>query len=133
MIKRIFPKIIQEVGFDFSWDNTRVWKLEAMTEEMDISELTWHFKIPFLNKTRGRYNLKPIDILTHPQKHKKEYERTQKADLIHPIDIMRNKGRWLILDGLHRLMKASLSGQTRVNVRKIPRTAIPKIRKESWV
>ena len=59
--------------------------------------------------------------------HKEEYARTMKADLIHPIDIMTNKGRWLILDGLHRLMKASILKMKTVKVRKIPRKMIPKI------
>ncbi len=52
-----------------------------------------------------------------------------KADLIHPIDIMQNKGRWLILDGLHRLMKASILNMQKVQVRKISRDLIPKIEK----
>jgi hypothetical protein len=44
-----------------------------------------------------------------------------RADLSYPIDIMENKGRWLILDGLHRLVKAYKNGQKTVKVRKIPR------------
>ena len=50
-----------------------------------------------------------------------------KADLSHPINIIQNKGRWLILDGLYRLIKAKILGYDNVNVRKIPRTEIPKI------
>lgn len=52
-----------------------------------------------------------------------------KADMKYPIDIMRNKGRWLILDGLHRLMKAYLLGMKKVRVRKIPRTKVKIIQK----
>ncbi|MBI2410835.1 MAG: hypothetical protein HYV32_03010 [Candidatus Kerfeldbacteria bacterium] len=34
---------------------------------------------------------------------------------------MKNKkGRWGILDGLHRLVKLYMAGQSTVNVRKIP-------------
>jgi hypothetical protein len=40
------------------------------------------------------------------------------------------RGRWLLLDGLHRLTKAKMTGQKKVKVRKIPREAIPKIKKE---
>ena len=50
-----------------------------------------------------------------------------RADLSHPIDIMENKGRWLILDGLHRLMKATIQEESTVQVRKIPREKIPEI------
>ena len=68
-----------------------------------------------------------MEIINDPEKYKDEYERTMKADLSHPIDIMKNKGRWLILDGLHRLMKAYIQGQKKVKVRKIPRERIPDI------
>jgi hypothetical protein len=40
---------------------------------------------------------------------------------------MENKGRWLMLDGLHRLMKAHLQGEKFVRVRIVPREMIPKI------
>ena len=69
----------------------------------------------------------PREVITVPVRHAKEYERVMGADLSHPIDIMQNKGRWLILDGLHRLTKASILGVKRVNVRKIPRNDISKI------
>ena len=50
-----------------------------------------------------------------------------KSDLRHSIDIMENKGKWLILDGLHRLAKAKILGHTKVKVRKIPCSEIPNI------
>ena len=127
VVKKEIPKIIQDVGFDFSWSEEKVWKLPLPTQEMDISELTWHFDIPFLWEGGGVYNLKPIDVINKPEEHKGEHERTMKADLIHPIDVMENKGRWLILDGLHRLMKASILGQKKVSVRIVPRDQISNI------
>lgn len=122
------PKIIEEIGFDFDWDEKKVWALDLPIEDMDINELTWHFDIPFLwTRPDGYYDLKPIDVLGNPEKYKDEYDRTMSADLSHPIDIMRWRGRWLILDGLHRLMKASLEGQKTVKVRKVSQGLIPKI------
>jgi len=37
---------------------------------------------------------------------------------------MENKDRWLILDGLHRLVKTKVLGKTKVEVRKISHTEI---------
>lgn len=125
-MKDEIPQIIKDVGFDFSWSEEKVWKLTIPVEEMDIQELVWHFDIPFLWED-GIYNLKPQDVIDFPDAHKKEYERTMKADLIHPIDIMENKGRWLILDGLHRLMKASILKMNTVQVRKVGREHTPDI------
>ena len=95
---------------------------------MDAKELTWHFGVPFLWED-GVYNLKPQEVIDNPNAHNKEFQRTMTADLIHPIDIMQNKGRWLILDGLHRLMKSVILDKEEVQVRKIPREVIPNITK----
>lgn len=123
------PKIIEEVGFDFDWDEGRVWALDVPATKMDVTELEWHFDIPFWNENSVRYSLQPRDVINNPEKHKVEYERTMKADLSHPIDIMQNKGRWLILDGLHRLVKSVILGKEKVEVRIIPREKIPEITK----
>src|SRR3989344_4778894 len=122
-MKEGIPEIIKNVGFDFDWSEEKVWILDVSVEEMDIGELIWHFDVPFLWEN-GVYNLRPQAVIDNPNEHKKEYNRTMQADLVHPIDIMQNKGRWLILDGLHRLMKASILNMKKVQVRKIPRELI---------
>jgi len=120
------PQVIKDVGFDFDWSEEKVWALDVPESEMGMDELTWHFEIPFLWEN-GVYNLKPQDVIDNPEAHKGEYERTMRADTSHPIDIMENKGRWLILDGLHRLMKLYILGDKTVKVRIIPREKIPEI------
>lgn len=124
-----FPQIIKDVGFDFSWSEEKVWALEIPVTKMNIDELSWHFDIPFLWEGDGIYNLKPQEVIDNPDEHQIEYERTMKADLKHPLDIMENKGRWLILDGLHRLMKASIQGSKEVDIRIISRDKISQITK----
>lgn len=121
------PQVIQEVGFDFSWSEPKVWALEIPAEELAVSELVWHFDVPFLWEKGGVYNLTPRAVMEQPDAHPEEYTRTIAADVTHPIDIMENKGHWLILDGLHRLMKLVMAGKTTVQVRKIPREKIPEI------
>jgi len=90
-------------------------------EKIDIKELEWHFEVPFWSTKNGYYDLKPNDVINFSENHQEEYNRTMKADLSYPIDIMKNKGSWLILDGLHRLVKAKILGETKVEVRKVPR------------
>ncbi|MBI4058734.1 hypothetical protein HY404_00685 [Candidatus Microgenomates bacterium] len=123
------PKIIEEVGFDFHWSEEKVWALDLPVEEMDISELEWHFDIPFWDKPGGFYDLTPNEVLANPKGYKEEFDRTMKSDLSYPLDIMFWKNRWLLLDGLHRLVKAKQLGMKTIKVRKIPKEAIPLIRK----
>lgn len=127
MVLKKIPKIILDVGFDFDWQEEKVWKLRYPIEEIPLKELEWHFEIPFWNTPSGFYDLKPSDVIQFPKKFKEEYERTMKADLSHPIDIMENKGRWVILDGLHRLVKLKILGKKKIQVRKIPHKEIPNI------
>lgn len=129
-MKRELPQIIRDVGFDFSWDERKVWLLDVPVEEIPITELTWHFDIPFWSKPNGFYDLKAQDVMDYPDDNRVEYDRTMKADISHPIDIMFWRGRWLILDGLHRLAKLSIQGTKTVKVRKIPTSAIPLIKKD---
>lgn len=126
--ERTIPQIIQDVGFDFSWSVEKVWKLAMPVEDLAITELTWHFDIPFWeSEGTDEYNLKPSTVMSQPEREPTHWKLIQHADTSYPIDIMQNKGRWLILDGLHRLVKLSLEGKTSVRVRKIPRDKIPEI------
>lgn len=123
------PKSVLEYGFDFSWDEEEVWKLMYPMEEIDISELEWHFEIPFWDWNDGHYNLTPNQVLDAPDKYADQYERVMNSDISYPIDIMENKGRYVILDGLHRLVKCKILRMNKVNVRIIPHSEIKNISK----
>ena len=129
-MKNKLPDIIKEVGFDFHWDSKKVWKLDIPVTEIDINELVWHFEIPFWEKDDSDdYNLTPKEVIEHKEGTKAHREKVEKADLSYPIDIMENKGKWLILDGLHRLVKTYELGHKKVSVRIIPREKVPEILK----
>lgn len=125
MTRLQLPEIIRQVGFDFAWENEKVWALDYPAEPMPVTDLTWHFDVPFL----GNYDLKPWDVLDYPERHPEEYARTMEADTDYPADIMHWRGRWLLLDGLHRAMKTVIMNKDTIQVRKIPKSEIPNIRK----
>jgi hypothetical protein len=125
---RDLPSIIHEVGFDFNWSNEKVWKLDLPVEKVDINELIWHFDYPFIWPIpEGYKSATPNDVLKNPNKFKDEYQRMMKADISYPIDMMFWKNRWLIMDGLHRLMQQFVAKESVVRVRKVPSSAIPLI------
>lgn len=128
-VAKPLPAHIRIYAFDFLWDNELVWNLKVPTETMDINELIWHFDVPWLHKEGGRFDLLPTEIMEHPELYPRQYQRTMDSDLSFPIDIMWNNDRWLILDGLHRLMKSVDAGEKRVMIRKIDRSMIPLIKK----
>ena len=126
-LTRKLPGIIERVGFDFDWDERKVWGLDVPSEEMTTVKLVWHFDIPFLQTQPDGHYVTPRQVIDWPDNHPEEYQRTMRADTSYPIDIMHWKGRWLILDGLHRLMKQTINGIEVVRVRRIPPSAIPLI------
>lgn len=128
-LEQVIPDCILEYGFDFDWDEKDVWNLNYPIEEIGIEKLEWHFDLPFWNWDNEWYVLKPIDVICTPEKYLSQYDRVMKSDLSYPIDIMENKGRFVILDGLHRLVKCKLLGMDKVRVRVIPRSEIPNISK----
>lgn len=120
-------ELVAKVGFDFSWDEKKIWALNEPVTSMSVKDLEWHFDIPFWNENGEIYNLSPRDVMDYPELHEVEWQRVQKADTSHPLDVIENKGRWMLLDGLHRLVKLHLEGKKNVLVRIIPHSRIPEI------
>lgn len=123
------PKSVLEYGFDFDWDEEDVWRLDYPAQEISIEMLEWHFDVPFWNWNDEWYVLKPTDVINDPLKYKSQYDRIMDSDISYPIDVMPNKDRLVILDGLHRLVKCKLLGMNKVMVRIIPRSEIKNISK----
>lgn len=129
MINDNIPKSVLEYGFDFDWDEEDVWNLDYPSQLIDIEELSWHFDIPFWDFGKDTYNLTPNQVINDKDKYKEHYDRIINSNINYPIDIMENKGRYVILDGLHRLVKYKILGHKEVMVRIIPREEIPNISK----
>lgn len=120
------------VGLDFgNWDEDKIWNLDLPVTIMNIAELEWLFDIPFWTNDRGeRWALTPRDVIEAVEGSTREAERMQKADTAYPIDIFESKGRWLVLDGLHRLAKEYKLGKREVNVRTVPAERLEEIKSE---
>lgn len=129
MENQSIPESVLQYGFDFDWDEKDVWKLDYPSQTINIKQLEWHFSVPFWDWENGNYNLSPNQVIKDKEKYKEQYDRIMDSDIEYPIDIMENRGRYVILDGLHRLVKCKILGYKKVNVRIIPRIEIPNISK----
>ena len=124
------PEVIREHGFDFHWDNEKVWSLKVPVEEMDIAEIEWMLDLPFWHRDEHCNTISPKEAVENLDNYPHHKDRIMKADVSYPIDIMKNKhGRWLTLDGLHRLLVLIERGEKKIKVRKISRELIPHIEK----
>ncbi|MBD3328631.1 hypothetical protein GF340_05005 [Candidatus Peregrinibacteria bacterium] len=113
----------EEHAFDLPFwrDNNKLWALEVPTEEMDINELLWILDIPFWEDEEGNIVITPNEVISNLDNFPYHRDKIKNCDTSYPIDIMKNKqGRWLTLDGLHRLVKMYLNKESKIQVRKIP-------------
>jgi len=123
------PASVLEYGFDFDWDEQDVWKLDYPAQEISIDQLAWHFDVPFWWWDEVDYSLTPQQVMDDPHRYQAQYDRIMASDECYPIDVMENKGRLVILDGLHRLVKQKIQGKDKVQVRIIPRSEIKNLAK----
>lgn len=117
------------VGLDFgNWDEEKIWALDLPIVEMDVKKLLWHFDVPFWSNDNGeRWTVSIWDVVDGDEGTKNEQTKMKKADLSCPIDIIENKGKWLVLDGLHRLAKLYKQGQEKIKVRIVPKERFSEI------
>ena len=127
-MEKILPEIIKQNCFDFWWDNQKVYDLKLPVQEISVEELAWIFDLPFWSNDGVNYCLSAREFMEDPKKYPTHLERIASCDTSYPIDIMQNpKGKWLILDGLHRLVKVVMAGAKTVKVRRLSRDLIPEI------
>ena len=109
------------LNLPFWRDNEKLWALTVPVEQMPMQELEWMLEIPFWEDAHGNIVISPREVLEDPARFPAHYARVLSSNTSFPLDIMRNaKGRWITLDGLHRLVKLFMRGETVVSVRKIP-------------
>ncbi|MEI8061321.1 MAG: hypothetical protein WCG99_03455 [Candidatus Berkelbacteria bacterium] len=127
------PKIIQDTGFEFDWDDKKVWALPVEAEEVSIDDFLWHLDLPVWEKENtDDWNLTPNDALNNLDREPNHAKKIAESNLDFPIDIMWNKGRWTLLDGYHRLARAHQLGDKTIHVRKIPQKYVPEITTFLW-
>lgn len=118
------PPVIDEFWYSIDWDVEAIWALDLPAEDFPIAELSWHLDVPVWPYDGRTYAVTPNQVTADRVKYAEEYARIAGCDLGYPIDIVRHKGRWMILDGIHRLAKAVEGGDSRVRVRRVPRSAV---------
>jgi hypothetical protein len=122
---------LEQTLFDFWWDADALHSLDVPVETMPVSELEWQLRLKLWRHEGVPFAVSPTEVANQPIRYGKQYERMLTADLAYPLDLMLVRGRWTIMDGVHRLLKARLLGLDTVRVRKIPRSAITLIERRA--
>ncbi|MBI2414365.1 hypothetical protein HYV31_00765 [candidate division WWE3 bacterium] len=126
-MKRDIPNITKDIGLDFWWDTKKLWTEEAPIEKLPIKDFEWMFHLPFWTDNGKEMSLRPIEVIKNPQTHIEQYNRTMETDLSYPIAAINIDNKWVIMDGLHRALKAYIQKNELINVKKFYKGDIPRI------
>lgn len=112
------PASLDGVILDFHWDLERLHALSLPEREVSTSTLEWHLHLPFWAAGGRPFQVSPADVASEPSAHPEQWTRTLAADLRYPLDAyVGAEGRLIILDGVHRLLKALVEGRSTLRVR----------------
>lgn len=109
------------------WDRELLWELELPRRRLGLEELRWHFDLPWWRRDDVWFQVAPREFLACPEAHPEHADRVASADLSYPLHVVLRDQRWLILDGIHRLVKAQMLGLTGVVVSTLTPADVAKI------
>jgi hypothetical protein len=113
-----FPPEIAEYFYSI-WDKREVWRLALPHITLPVRKLEWQLDFPFWSSQPPKplFDLKPRVVLDHLDAYPGHRERIRAAGLEFPLDVALFGDRCVILDGLHRLLKAILSSTAAIECR----------------
>lgn len=124
---RLLPPELARYQLREAWSHEALWDLDLPIEELPRAELEWQLALPWWRHDSDFFVLRPLDVLARPSDYDEQWRRTLAADLARPLDVVLRRGRWFVLDGVHRLLKSVALGIETASVRKVPAEALPLI------
>jgi hypothetical protein len=94
----------------------RLYTLDLPVRELSVADLRWLLDVPLWAVDGIPFRVTPNEVARDPEAWPEQCRRTLDADLSWPIHAMRHNGRWTILDGVHRLLKATMEGREAIEV-----------------
>lgn len=107
------PPVMQALLPNVRWDRRRLHSLTLPVVELPITSLRWQLDLPWWRDGERRFAVTPNQVRHDPERYAVHWRRTLDADLAYPIDLLEGK-RLVILDGVHRLLKADILGMSAV-------------------
>jgi hypothetical protein len=124
---RVVPPALRGVLLDFRWKLDRLLALDLPLEEIAVRDFIWLLDLPFWQEHGELFVLTPNQVRERPEVHVWQWARMLRADLDAPVHITKRRGRLVILDGVHRLLKADIVGRHSIPARRVREPMLPLI------
>ena len=122
-IASLVPDELRPYMLGFEWTHAGLWALRLPVESMAVAELAWQLELRWWRRGERVFAISPAEVLRDPGADREQFERVLAADLAFPVDVTLRRDRWFLLDGVHRLAKATLEGRSVIEVRRVPPSA----------
>jgi hypothetical protein len=108
-----------EAGRWLRWHTDKLWALPTPATQLRATDLWWHLELPVWPSAPPSrlFDLKPSDVLRAPAQFPDHWQRLVSAELNYPLELFESFGRWVIMDGYHRLARHQLEGSKTILVR----------------
>jgi hypothetical protein len=113
---RKMPPVMQALLPNVMWDREKLHQLVVPVSELPLASLRWQLDLPWWRDGDRRFAVTPNQVRHDPERHAVHWRRILDADLAFPIDLLQRE-RLVILDGVHRLLKADILEMSTVPVR----------------
>ena len=102
----LMPDAVREAFPPTRWQLQKLWALDLKTEPVEVADLSWMFELPLWQLDGERFKVTPNQVAATPMNFRAHYQRVMNSDLEYPINLVAYRGRLVVLDGIHRLLKA---------------------------
>ena len=100
------PESMRDVFPPTRWQLGKLRALDLRVEPVEVADLLWMFDLPLWQLNGERFKVTPNQVAATPMNFRPHYQRVMDADLDFPIHLVAYRGRLVVLDGVHRLLKA---------------------------
>lgn len=121
------PDVLRGILLDRPWDLGSLQALELPMGSVDVALLTWQLDLPWWRVGDAWFVVTPNQVRAEPRRYAAQWARTMETDLDAPIHVRRTGRGPVILDGVHRLLKASVEGRKTLPARWVRGSDLPLI------
>lgn len=122
----LVPPSLQAVLPNVTWDRARLRALALPVREVPLAELRWQLDLPWWRDGDRYFAVTPNEVRTAPDRFALQWRRVLDADLDVPIDLLA-RDQLVVLDGVHRLLKADVLGMGAIAARVLDATRLHEI------
>jgi hypothetical protein len=109
------PEVIRETLPMVAWSMARLRGRDLPARRVAVEELAWLFDLPLWQMNGTRFQVSPSQVRADPARFPDHMRRVMASDLGYPIHLVEHRGRLVLLDGYHRLLKAAVEGRAEID------------------